>query len=261
MREWTLGGGTTWALGMCVLALLACKKSGSESRPEAEKPAPAAPAPTTAAPTAAPAPADAAPPAKLSFSVGEMPLVPTTASNPPQGGEWDLGVVVNTQGANARAKQCSMRILREWLNIYCTGDVIGYEKKEDFGRINVDYYEQISPGKFASFVVRLKPGHSQKIRICRSKDRASLFVNWPDQKDRPVHVALGNGPVCDGSDWGAGYGKKDQEQSAARFAPGGATVPDDQMQENLRQQAAAAAECKNGNSDACMFYCGSSTCN
>jgi hypothetical protein len=89
-----------------------------------------------------------------------------------------------------------MKVMREWLRVSCHGDVVGYEKMENFGTKNGDYFEMIKPDNLASFVVRLKRGKTQSVRICRKKDRASLFVNWPASKDRPVHVALGRGPVC-----------------------------------------------------------------
>jgi hypothetical protein len=115
---------------------------------------------------------------------------------------------VNTQGANAQPSHCNMRILREWLMLTCTGDVLGYEKMEDFGNEGQDYYKQFNPGQMGSFVVRLIRGHNQKVRLCRSNDRASLFVSWPQGNERPLHVALGKGPACDGLDWGSGYKKK-----------------------------------------------------
>jgi hypothetical protein len=158
-------------------------------------------------PPAATAPA-ATPVARTCGDPSQVPEIPSQRSNPPQGPEWDGACSINTQGANAQPSHCNMRIVREWLMLTCTGDVQGWEKMEDFGNEGQDYYKQFNPGQMGSFVVRLIRGHNQKVRICRSNDRASLFVSWPQGNDRPLHVALGSGPVCDGRDWGSGYKKK-----------------------------------------------------
>ena len=237
-------------------ALLACKSTSDA--PATDDPSPSPGIGATAAGTAAqPTATVVGAAAKPKFGVTDVPAIPSERSNPPVGNEWDLGVPVNTQGANARGKGCTMHVLREWLRIYCTGDVIGYEKKEDFGTFQNDYYEQIAPGKFASFVVRLRKGHSQKIRVCRTRDRASLFVNWPPSRDRPIHVALGHGPPCDGSDWGVGYGAKPGDSK--RFNPND-RVPGDMIRWHSDMLRAALAECRAGDSDACMFACGARTC-
>jgi hypothetical protein len=39
-------------------------------------------------------------------------------------------------------------------------------------------------------VFRLKKGRVTTLRIHRDGNRASLFINWPASKDRPVEVAL-----------------------------------------------------------------------
>lgn len=243
---------------LLLLALLACKKGSEGGSPSAESKtpnAPAANAPGAAAPTGT---AGATAPTKLKFKVEGVPDIPSEKSNPPQGAEWDQGIPVNTQGANARGKQCSMHVLREWLRIYCSGKVIGYEKKEDFGQETVDYFEKIVPGKYASFVIRLKKGKNQKIRICRENDRASLFVSWPPSTDKPKNIALGTGPVCDGSDWGAGYGKKGGD--AYKAPVGEAEADAEQTRINLHMQEEAKAACKGGDPDACIFACGERSC-
>ncbi|MBK7585107.1 MAG: hypothetical protein IPI67_33575 [Myxococcales bacterium] len=238
------------------LALLACKKGNEGDTKPTTTATPEATGATAAPPGATATPAVGKPP---SFKVGDVPEIPSEKSNPPQGAEWNQGVAVNTQGANSRGKRCSMFVLREWLNIYCTGKVIGYEKKEDFGQINVDYYEKIVAGKYASFVIRLKKGHYPKIRICREKDRASLFVNWPPTKDKPMHVALGAGPECDGSDWGVGYGKKGGDSMKAKA---GADDSDDDayMQQLKDNDERAAKACSAGDTEACWTYCGAANC-
>lgn len=254
MRTWA---DTTITCGAALaLALLACKKEGAPS-PAATESKPVPTAATTAAGPAATGAAATGGAKGPSFKVSEVPDIPSDKSNPPQGTEWDQGVAVNTQGANSRAKRCSMHVLREWLRIYCSGKITGYEKKEDFGELQQDYFEQVVQGKYASFVIRLKKGKNQKIRICREGDRASLFVSWPPSADKPKHIALGQGPECDGSDWGAGYGKAGGQAMKAGPAVG-ADGPD--LAALKAADDAAAKECKGGNTDACWFYCGAASC-
>lgn len=128
---------------------------------------------------------------------GPIPAIPEGRSRPPTVAEWGAAAEVNTQEKNSQPDRCEVKVVREWLRVSCRGsDILGYEKMESFGSKNADYFEMIQPGKLASFVLRLKKGKTQTVRICRQKDRASLFVNWPASKDRPVHIALGKGPVC-----------------------------------------------------------------
>ncbi|MBN1607613.1 MAG: hypothetical protein JW940_13330 [Polyangiaceae bacterium] len=156
-------------------------------------------APTTPPPDAAPAPAAEAPVAEE----GPIPLIPRDRSNPPQGTEWEQGKEVNTQEIHSQPNNCEMRVMREWLNVTCRKDYLGYEKMENFGKKLQDYYERVDPGQVVSFVLRLKPGNPQAVRICGTNKRASLFVSWPKGTDRPKVIALGRGPACDGSEWGA----------------------------------------------------------
>jgi hypothetical protein len=264
--------GALWAAGICALALLACKSDDKDTKAQAEPPAsegkakakddaeekkdtkPAEAKPAEAKPTD---PAMAAP-KQLKYTIGDVPDIPSGKSNPPQGTEWDQGVPVNTQGANSRGKNCSMHILREWLRIYCGGKVIGYEKMEDFGTLHSDYYEKIVPGKYASFVVRLRKGKSQKIRVCREGNRASLFVNWPPSKDKPVHVALSQGPACDGTDWGVGYGKK--QGGAIRYNPDEYQMTPEELEYANEMMRGAQQACQDGHADACLFACGKPSC-
>ena len=271
-----LGRAAAWAAGLCAIVLLACKGADRDRRVEAEappkpsetrhEPEPPGDQPaetsTTSGAVANKAAAASNPAAaavqRPSFRITPVPEIPEGRSNPPQGTEWDQGVPVNTQGANSRGQKCSMHILREWLRIYCCGKVIGYEKMEDFGTLQSDYYEKIVPGKYASFVVRLRKGKSQKIRICREGDRASLFVNWPPSRDKPVHVALSQGPPCDGSDWGVGYGKK--PGGAARYNPDEHPVNDAELDYGEAMQQAAGEACRQGVADACLAACGKQSC-
>lgn len=160
-------------------------RSVAERARAADRPAPAPAAPV---PSVAPAPM---------VDEGPIPLIPTTLSDPPQGSEWDDGVVLNTQEIHSQPDDCNLRVLREWLQVTCHGPYTGYERMKEFGRKNVDYYESVRPGKMVSFVVRMKKGKTQSLRICAPEKTASLFVNWPLGRDRPVHIALGRGPLCE----------------------------------------------------------------
>ena len=94
--------------------------------------------------------------------------------------------------------------------------------------------------------------------MCRENDRASLFVSWPPSSDKPKNIALGQGPECDGSDWGAGYGKAGGQAMKAK--PGEAADGPDLGAQKAADDA-ASKECNGGNTDACWFYCGAASCN
>jgi hypothetical protein len=181
---------------ICIPKAIAEKARAAAHAPTAPAASAASPAPS---PDAAPAPTAAAP----VVDEGPIPLIPQDRSNPPQGTEWEQGKEVNTQEIHSQPNNCEMRVLREWLNVTCHKDYVGYEKMENFGRKLQDYYERIDPGQVVSFVLRLKPGNPQAVRICAPDKRASLYVNWPKGTDRPKVIALGRGPACDGSEWGA----------------------------------------------------------
>ncbi len=140
--------------------------------------------------------ASATPPAQ-SADISSIPAVPTDRSDPPSVQEWASAREVNTQGAGTHAPDCTMKILREWLRVDCTGDVRRLMNETDLGKEGVDYYEDVRVGALASIVFRLKKGKTQGVRICRSKDRATLFTNWPIKDEVPKIIALGKGPVCD----------------------------------------------------------------
>jgi hypothetical protein len=203
-KEESGGAGATCSSdGDCKNGFL-CESSACIPKEAAEKIRGTAQAATaTATPTAAQPGSPAAegkasePEAKAGAAdEGPIPAIPEDKSSPPTVAEWARAVEVNTQEKNSQPDKCEMKVMREWLRVSCHGDVVGYEKMENFGTKNGDYFEMIKPDNLASFVVRLKRGKTQSVRICRKKDRASLFVNWPASKDRPVHVALGRGPVC-----------------------------------------------------------------
>jgi hypothetical protein len=64
---------------------------------------------------------------------------------------------------------------------------------DGFGEENVDYYQQLTPGKPADFVVRLRKGVSMKLTIQREGEDAVLTVSWPPSEPRPLRVELGVG--------------------------------------------------------------------
>ena len=185
-------------LGLAVLflALLACKRSKTERAQPSAQPTPTVASEETASaapePTARPAP-------KPDVDERGVPAIPADRSDPPKGSEWENGIAVNTQGAGSQAKDCTLRILREWLQVTCRGSVTGYEKLSGFGTKNQDYFESFVNGQHGSFVVRLKKGRYPKVRICRGGNYASLFVSWPAAAERPKHVALAQIPKRCGS--------------------------------------------------------------
>ena len=123
--------------------------------------------------------------------------MPTGRSNPPSISEWSNAPLVNTQGANSHPDNCRMQVWREWVSIKCEGDFVGFDDDTNLGVNTQDWFRASQAGKYASVVIRMKKGSTQKIRICRRKDRASLFVNWPNTRDRPRHIALGKAGPCE----------------------------------------------------------------
>lgn len=176
-RDATLG------LGFVLLALLACKDKKNDA------PAPAA-STAAAQPAATPAAPEPAAPAAPAVDAKGIPPIPDGRSNPPTMAEWSAAPTVNTQGANSQAQDCSMKIVREWIKVHCEGKVKSISDKQGLPASSADYFESIQLGKFADFVFRLKKGRTTQMRIHRDGNRASLFINWPGTKDRPVHVAL-----------------------------------------------------------------------
>ncbi len=144
----------------------------------------------TEAATVAPAPS--AEPAE-----NPIPPIPTERSKPPQGTEWKQGVEVNTQQSNSQPDKCSVRVLREWVQVTCRDDYASYEAMENFGTQGRDYFASALPGKVVDLVFRLRKGKAQSARICGEKAQATLFVNWPAENDRPTHIALGKGAKCE----------------------------------------------------------------
>lgn len=177
------------------------KKKGDDGdtkdKPAADKPT--ADEKTEPAPTAAPA----AEPAAECGDLKTIPDIPSDKSDVPSQEEWNKGCKVNTVGPNSEAPDCEMTIVREWLKVKCTGDMKGYELMDGFGNEGQDYFKFFTPDQVLSFVIRMRKGASQKVRMCRAKERASLFVSWPPSKDKPTIIALQRGPKCDKSAWGS----------------------------------------------------------
>lgn len=120
------------------------------------------------------------------------PEVSGGTSAPPTVAEWQGASSANTVGANSAPKDCELKVVREWLKVNCTGKITQVTNMDGFGRKGVDYFELVTPGRVADFVVRLKKGGSIKARILRegAGNSASLFVNWPSSNPKPSIVAL-----------------------------------------------------------------------
>lgn len=120
------------------------------------------------------------------------PEVSSGTSAPPSVAEWQAAPSANTVGANSAPKDCELKVVREWLKVNCTGKIREVTNMDGFGRKGVDYFELVTPGRVADFVVRLKKGGSIKARILREGQgqSASLFVNWPSSNPKPSIVAL-----------------------------------------------------------------------
>lgn len=120
----------------------------------------------------------------------EAPAIAEGSSAPPTVAEWQTAETTNTVGAGSAPRDCTMKVLREWLKVNCTGNIKEVTNMEGFGRQGADYFQFITPGKVADLVVRVKKGQAIKARIIREGQSASLFVNWPPSNPRPSIVAL-----------------------------------------------------------------------
>lgn len=128
-----------------------------------------------------------------------LPAIPTTKSSPPKVAEWEAAADLPVVDPSTQADKCTLKVVREWLRVTCNEDYSGYEEVTNFGAKDADYFEFVQAGKVVSFVVRLKAGDAQSVRICGTDKRAALFVNWPTGKDRPIHIGVTKGPACDGT--------------------------------------------------------------
>lgn len=179
-----------WVGGALLLALSGCGKK-EEIKASEQAPTAAAPAPKPADKPAEEKPAAAAVLTAAPGAGAEAPAVPSGTSAPPTVAEWTSAAEVNTVAANSKPKDCTMKMVREWLKVNCTGKIKAVTNMEGFGKKNFDYFELVTPDKVADFVVRVKKGNAIKARILRNGESgASLFVNWPGQLDKPSIVAL-----------------------------------------------------------------------
>lgn len=157
----------------------------------------------------------------------KVPLIPREKSDPPKTEDWEKAVEVNTQHEHGIAKECSMKVVREWVRVFCRGEILGYQDLTEFGKKSVDHYVSVKESSL-SFVGRIKQGPRQFVRICRETDRAALAIYWPPGKDRPEHIALGDGKPCEGTEYLESPVKKDDVDAAGEktdFASGPKPAP------------------------------------
>jgi hypothetical protein len=177
------------SLGLCgaLVLLVAIAGCGQKSEDAKTDPSGGLGAPDRAGVSQPGAPLLAAPGAGQA-----APDVPGGTSAVPTMAEWQAAPSANTVGANSAPKDCQLKVVREWLKVNCTGKIKEVTNMDGFGRKGVDYFELVTPGRVADFVVRLKKGGSIKARILRegAGQSASLFVNWPPSNPKPSIVAL-----------------------------------------------------------------------
>jgi hypothetical protein len=109
-----------------------------------------------------------------------IPALPTTPSPRPTREEWGSALAINTGAPERAPVGCSLRLVREWLLVECSGQPILWRENE--WKVSPgDLFEQ--PGRVE---VRLYPGC-----VFRGKhERARLTVAWPPMDDRPWNIAL-----------------------------------------------------------------------
>ncbi len=134
-----------------------------------------------------------APPKTNAIAPGEVPDIPSGRSAPPTVAEWAAAPSVNTQGAGSWPDNCFQKVVREWLKMHCEGKILRVDEKEGLGTQNVDHFESIVPGKYADYIVRMRPGVVIRAKIYRTEGNAAFFVNWPAGSPKPVHIAMGKG--------------------------------------------------------------------
>lgn len=192
--------GTLCEGGMCIPDEVAEKARGFDKKAAPEKP--------EATPQKeAEKKAEEAPP-----SEEKVPLIPLEKSDPPKAEDWEKAAEVNTQHEHGIAKECSMKVVREWVRVFCRGEILGYQDLTEFGKKSVDHYVSVKESS-VSFVGRIKQGPRQFVRICRKADRAALAIYWPPGKDRPEHIALGDGKPCEVTEYLESPVKKDEGEA------------------------------------------------
>jgi hypothetical protein len=181
MKRNTLG---LWGAMLLVVGVAGC---GQKKEDATSDPSRGLGAPDRAGANAPGAPVLAAPGAGQA-----APEVSTGTSAPPSVAEWQAAGSANTVGANSAPKDCELKVVREWMKVNCTGKITQVTNMDGFGKKGLDYFELVTPGHVADFVVRLKKGGSIKARILREGpgNSASLFMNWPPSNPKPSIVAL-----------------------------------------------------------------------
>jgi hypothetical protein len=197
MSKARVGMGAVSGTMLLVVGLLAgvsvggCCQSRGSSTSDAT---PAAGTTTAAATTAGGMAGTKAPPVAATAVAGAdakgVPPIPEGRSAPPTLAEWSAVSDVNQAGPNAKPRDCEIKIVREWMKIHCDGNVRSTEKEEGLGKQGSDYFRAMTPGKMADYVVRLRKGNAIKMRILRSPQSATVFVNWAGNTDRPGTIVM-----------------------------------------------------------------------
>jgi len=178
----------TVLLAALTLASAACCFSGGRNKEEKSDPKP-----ITASTEKTLGDTPVTPPKTIALPPGEIPDIPSGRSAPPTLAEWAAAPSVNTQGAGSWPDNCFQKVVREWLKMHCEGKILRVEEKEGLGTQNVDHFESIVPGKYADYIVRMRPGVVIRAKIYRTEGNAAFFVNWPAGAPKPVHIAMGKG--------------------------------------------------------------------
>lgn len=153
-------------------------------------PSVAAPAPTVVASSTAAAPAPAAsiatprPPSIEEQRRAAIPTPPKDVSPRPTSEEWKTAPEVNSGDPNRRPRDCTMRMLREWLQIGCsTGDGHAWPLSP-WGKGGVDWFQTGD-----DLELRLRPGSLLRGYLGASH-RGHFLVAWPTTDDKPHAVSL-----------------------------------------------------------------------
>jgi hypothetical protein len=133
--------------------------------------------------------------------------------------EWSRAELRNTQAKDSQPTDCEVRVQEDWVRVVCLGEVLGHELAQNIGVEGKAYFFRINQASQATLTLQMEPGPNQTIRICRRAERASLLISWRKGSPTPRHVALGVGPVCDGSDWGAFAVANTQSQAPSSPSP------------------------------------------
>jgi hypothetical protein len=200
------------ALVALVAALAACgggddkpKKKSSDDKPSTTATATATPAPTatSAPPASASGAASGAPSAMATGApvacppLGQIPEIPASETPPPTVGEWLNACPVNNGGPNTHPDDCTMKVVREWVQISCRGPVTGYEMIEGLSAPNSRNVFEFHGGDVESILFRFKKGMYPKGRLCRSTKSAVFFLSWPQNEAKPKFMSLGKRDECE----------------------------------------------------------------